>query len=466
MGFPIAELRNSVTAGWMSESESPQTERKRGRRTPPEASSVRPEESDAERQASESDLKSYPTSEEDNHFLLEDLYPSASDLFSSSCIQDVSSGNSLVVLDTNTLLVPYGIKPDDLTALQAVYRALANADRLFIPARVAREFIKHRDGHLADLLKALNDQRSRMQIPEKRISPLLEGVPGYTELAAGHEALTEARAEYNRNLSLMMEKVRSWRGDDPVTLLYRSVFTSENVVELTDERRVLSDQWANRLKNKVPPGYKDSGKSDRGIGDFLIWSVLLKLGEEKGRDLIFVTGDEKADWFVRSNNEGIYPRPELVDEYRRRSGGRSLALLSLSGFLKEMQAGANLVDEVRSAEASVVTDDEDDEIPPIDEGKLDGLRQLLAAVFPERKISPQQSLRELYHELITSGNSDMQHVERMMSAYAPIAITDEEKLHHGKFYTDVGIARAAMDHAHPSFSEIRARRLRRSYNRS
>jgi hypothetical protein len=110
------------------------------------------------------------------------------------------------------------------------------------------------------------------------------------------------------------------------------------------------NEWKTQLRDKIPPGYKDAAKEDTGIGDFLIWKALLKIGETQKTDLIFVTGEEKADWFVRSNKERIYPRPELVDEYRRKSGGRNIRLSSLHELLREMQAPEQVVDEVRSAE--------------------------------------------------------------------------------------------------------------------
>ena len=104
-------------------------------------------------------------------------------------------------------------------------------------------------------------------------------------------------------------------------------------------------------RNQVPPGYKDS-KDDRGIGDVVIWMSLLNLGKTTRKDLIFVTGEQKADWFVRSGNRPVYPRPELVEAYRNASGGRSLRLSSLHDVLKEMSAPETLVTDVKVAEAS------------------------------------------------------------------------------------------------------------------
>jgi hypothetical protein len=66
--------------------------------------------------------------------------------------------------------------------------------------------------------------------------------------------------------------------------------------------------------------------------------------------LVFVTGEEKADWFNRTDNRASFPRYELVDEYRRHSGGGALSLISLHEFLELMKLPAEVLSEVRSAE--------------------------------------------------------------------------------------------------------------------
>jgi hypothetical protein len=54
--------------------------------------------------------------------------------------------------------------------------------------------------------------------------------------------------------------------------------------------------------------------------------------------------------FVRSKNETLYPRLELIDEYRRHSGGKMVRLCSLHQLLREMNVDEKVVEEVRTAE--------------------------------------------------------------------------------------------------------------------
>jgi hypothetical protein len=99
-------------------------------------------------------------------FLLEKLYPAPDNLFACSLVPSSAEGSVIVACDTSALLLPYTIRKDDLSALEGVYRRLAAENRIYVPARCVREFIKNRDRKLADMLNALGDikvedQRSR-----------------------------------------------------------------------------------------------------------------------------------------------------------------------------------------------------------------------------------------------------------------------------------------------------------------
>jgi hypothetical protein len=71
---------------------------------------------------------------------------------------------------------------------------------------------------------------------------------------------------------------------------------------------------------------------------------------------VFVTGETKSDWYVRSSGEAVYPRPELVDEYRRFSDGHNVKLMQLADLLSELNAPTDVVREVRQAEEKANTE--------------------------------------------------------------------------------------------------------------
>lgn len=283
-------------------------------------------------------------------FKLESSFEDVSQIFKPNKVAKASNKDVLIAVDTNVLLLPYTIRKDGLSTLQKFYQDLRSANRLFLPARVAREFITNRDKKLAELLKTLGDVKSRINIGEKKLSPILDGVDGSEEMAIASQALNAAKKQYTAALEKVEAKVQSWSGDDPVTSIYNTVFDAANIISPTDTNADMLADWQKRLINKVPPGYKDGNKEDTGIGDFLVWKSLLALGASQQKDLIFVTGEEKADWFVRLNGQGVYPRPELVAEYKKHSRGKNIRLIEFHEVLSEMEVSRDFVNLIESAE--------------------------------------------------------------------------------------------------------------------
>jgi hypothetical protein len=275
-------------------------------------------------------------------FVLEDVFPDVGDLFKSHVVKPVTDQSVLVALDTSAMLLPYKMSSGSLSALGDVYSRLAKESRLFVPARAAREFVKNRNNELGNLIQNLKVRKERLG----DMPPILADLPGYKE---AREAGKEVRRAYEQ----LETTVKSWRGNDPVTTLYEKAFPPSSFVDLPNDKesqdRALQE-LERRTRNLIPPGYKDAAKPDNGIGDLLIWLTLLKIGSASKKDMAFVTGEEKADWFNRSSGEHVYPRYELIDEYRRTSNGGGLRLLSLHQLLEEMKAPAEVVKDVRSAE--------------------------------------------------------------------------------------------------------------------
>ena len=259
--------------------------------------------------------------------------------------------DALCVLDTNTLLVPYGTDPSSLEAIRNTYQRLLKDDRLRVPAHVAREFAKNRP----ERLKAVYDQLAKRQSVEySRIQyPLL-----LAELSE-FKLLTEAEAEFQSKLKAyqaatktLLDRVRLWNWDDPVSLMYRDMFNGNVIVDLKLSSDDLSKDFAFRHLHKVPPGYKDGDKDINASGDLIIWKTILEIGRKEKKDLILVSGDEKSDWWYRASEGALYPRFELLDEYRRLSDGKTFHIFALADLLKELGVKQEVVDAVREEEAS------------------------------------------------------------------------------------------------------------------
>lgn len=284
--------------------------------------------------------------------ILRRLFPSADAIFKHHLLPlSQIVGEADVVLDTNVLLVPYSARPEGFTAIKEALSRLASESRLFIPARVAREYARHRPEKLRELLQNIMNQKSGVSAhPFKRV-PLIEGLPETQKLAEAEDGVKRSVGEYQDALQGVHDMVRNWQSSDPVTEFYAATFAGQDVVvEYAGDYGDLRRELAFRYDNKIPPGYKDASKDDGGEGDLIIWMTILQIGASRKRHLIFVSGDEKSDWQYRANNSAVMPRVELVDEYRRASDGKSFHMTSLSALLSFFETTPSAVRQVETAE--------------------------------------------------------------------------------------------------------------------
>jgi hypothetical protein len=281
------------------------------------------------------------------------LFPDAKNVFGVT-LKPLSKikDSCLVVLDTNVLLVPYTINPKGLDEVAKAYKKLVGEKRLIVPAQVAREFAKNRPNKLSELYQQLFSKRSKLQPFQRGQYPLLDSLPQYTEVVEIEKALDKQLEKYKEALSKVLDHVREWNWNDPVSLLYGGLFVPEVVSEPTIAKEDLESDFKRRQQHKIPPGYKDSAKDDLGVGDVLIWHTILELGKREKKDVIFVSADGKSDWYHQSDGP-LYPRFELVDEFRRASGGASFHILKFSDFLDLFGAKETVVKEVRQEEAKL-----------------------------------------------------------------------------------------------------------------
>ncbi len=320
---------------------------------PPQAEKVESAKDGKGKPADAAEVKSgkSPAAGAPDIWLLEDIYPDIEGVLAPAEIVTAANKDVLVVLDTNALLLPLQIGKSDLSKIREAYKKLLDEGRLFVPGRVVREYIKNRDLKLAELVTNVRNKSSKMYIDNVESLPLVHEIAEIADVKAISQEISTAKKQYLAAVEGLVAQIKSWRGNDPVTTIYHELFKGAVVVELEQARATIEKDWAERLRRRIPPGYKDGAKPDTGIGDFLVWLAILRLAADQKKNLIFVTGEEKSDWFIRADNEGVYPRPELMNEYRRVSGGKSLRLSKLADLLSDMDVPADLVKEVREVEA-------------------------------------------------------------------------------------------------------------------
>jgi hypothetical protein len=237
----------------------------------------------------------------------------------------------LIVLDTNSLLDLYRYHERTRKDFLRLYESLG--DQLWVPHHVIVEF----HGRRMDVLS------ERVDYPESIIAELQSLVTKYNErLATWTNRISLAAADRSRiaeiigNASREIEaEIRKLSRDDslrdaedtskdPVLAALEPILRGHVGSPLTaDELRDAKAEARRRIEYGRPPGFMDAGKKgENSEGDYLIWYQTLLEAARRRVDVLFITRDQKKDWWRIEKGQARGPRWELAAELESLIGTR------------------------------------------------------------------------------------------------------------------------------------------------
>lgn len=264
-----------------------------------------------------------------------------------------------VALDTNVLLALYRVNSAQRGQILDVLEKVG--DRLWIPYQVAYEYQVRR----LDVASEIQQVYDKLEaIPTKKVSEIVGTATeslrnAYNQIAndirdkeikASISAAIEDAVEKfflfakerEEEMADVISDIREKnaidfvqvKGEDPVRIALDELLSGDRIgvrpaLDELNKRRIEAKK---RIDEKVPPGYKDTSKSDPR-GDALIWLELLEYAKRSDRKMIFVTDDTKDDFYIKVHGQTIGPRAEMVREMLEVSG-QSYHQTTLDGFLR------------------------------------------------------------------------------------------------------------------------------------
>lgn len=286
-------------------------------------------------------------------FSKKEIYPSPKDSFS-FVLEPISEmkDEALVVLDANVLLLPFTTNIRNVKAIKELYTRLSKSNQLFLPAQAVREYLDNRAIKIADINEALQ-KKSNQNFNYVGIHPLLEGLAEYKEVIELEESLKSLIKNYQAKIRDTLSAVQAWGWNDPVSKMYHEVLADRILDDGALDFGNIEKDLKRRNDLNIPPGYKDRNKDQNQAGDLVIWHEILNLAKTKCKHLIFVSVDEKTDWWHQSGKTPLYPRFELVDEFREATKGKSFHIVSLSTLLEIFDIDSEVVKSVKITEEEV-----------------------------------------------------------------------------------------------------------------
>lgn len=108
-------------------------------------------------------------------------------------------------------------------------------------------------------------------------------------------------------------------------------FTIQRLLEIISEGEL-------RYKYKIPPGFEDLKKE--GIdkfGDLIVWKQILELPKSmKVENIIFITNDEKDDWWDKSEDGSMEINSYLLDEFITDNPDAEINFMTLKMFQEQI----------------------------------------------------------------------------------------------------------------------------------
>jgi hypothetical protein len=276
--------------------------------------------------------------------------------------------SGLVALDTNALLDLYRFTPDARSEFINALELLG--DRLWVPHRVAEEFLRGRLGvikeyatatdlFIDELRETLNQATDKLQSFGSR-----RGLPA-TRLNELKESLEQRYETVIRDVSTLCRSSLSVddaiRGDSILSRL-ETVLHGKVGSPLSDEESARKEA-KRRMDRYIPPGYEDAKKdSEKAAGDYLMWAQLLEEARCRQLPVILVSNEQKKDWVRQEGGRKLGPRPELVEEMVH-SASVSFYMINVQSFLRHVRTflGADVSETTVEQAAQLDNEDADEE---------------------------------------------------------------------------------------------------------
>ncbi|MGS2615117.1 PIN-like domain-containing protein [Micromonospora sp. LZ34] len=255
----------------------------------------------------------------------------------------VALTSGLVVLDTNVLLSAYRFAPKAREELLSTLQRMT--DRVWVPHQVGLEFHRNRLEVMAERRTTYDTVLNSINSHKEAIQADLEGK---IRNLSNRAALTDKERD---RLLMQLEQVFG-----PLQKTVKRLSNDHAPADIESEDPILErlqtvigdrigDEWGEaaradalteaerRAKEKIPPGFKDAGKPGGGYGDYFVWRQTMEEAKRRSAAyLVFVTGDQKEDWYLKVKGKVVAAQPALAEEAHRCCGVQ-LVLMSTQTLL-------------------------------------------------------------------------------------------------------------------------------------
>lgn len=272
--------------------------------------------------------------------------------------------NALFIFDTNTLTDIYRLPNSAKADFLKILSDDKIKDRIWLPHQVMLEFLENRLTTIADQKTKFKEVKSIINSTQKKIEICysdLNAEISKLQLKKRHSVIDPDKFInkdlFNETLDKLnqfiieLEKLEEKQPDvhekDEILKVVLDLFKDKIGDSLTQEGLdILYKEGEQRYKDEIPPGFKDKSKPGfyklegqtyiRKFGDLIVWKELIeKTRIDNLEYVIFITNDNKEDWWLIKRGKTIGPRLELLKEiYHEAPNLKFFQMYDSSNFMK------------------------------------------------------------------------------------------------------------------------------------
>lgn len=177
--------------------------------------------------------------------------------------------------------------------------------------------LKNIKGILQTLIEKTSTTDKHPFFKEKYFSELKSKILSFEkQINATNEQIKSFHQQFKNDIEEKTKNIESIKAKDTILQAFNQFFSVGK--EFTyEETLVIVSEGELRYRNQIPPGYEDQKeKSGFSIyGDLILWKQILKYSSIEKKPIIFVTNDNKKDWWQYENKQNLKkPRHELIQE--------------------------------------------------------------------------------------------------------------------------------------------------------
>jgi len=275
---------------------------------------------------------------------------------------------AIFVFDTNVLLSLYRLPQRSRKQLLATLEKLK--DRAWIPHQVGLEYYRKRveiiyeqEKNYLGILQLIedNDKTVRDQFEKYSRNPFIDCKKILKKLSGVHRAV-------KTEVEKAKMKHPDWTKEDTVETEINKLFQDKIGLPYPDkEVEEIYKKGSLRYEKEIPPGYKDKIKDSKDktglkkFGDLVIWFQIIDKAKEMNLPIVFITDEQKEDWWWKSGEKTIGARHELIKEMKDEAGVsfhmyKTAQFIEYAGEYIKVKVDKELIEDVKCIREEILLD--------------------------------------------------------------------------------------------------------------